>query len=254
MESVKHVNRGDPLSRDHQNLLVDQANSSVLLLEQLYHDLVADPPARLRMFKLTAALTYPTIPVDPTKITVEPTPYSEGAQPLYCYEASATDTYRSYGVDPESPAANGKTYTVWHANVFRDANGWAIGQPTFFANDIVTCWWNRQSTRWEILDPPCAVWHFELAETLTQWSGTTVSAYLRLRDGNGTVTTDCDTTFSVKDEDDIGFWGATGATGTAQIVRAGTSVVGLIQNLRCPSDCVCGEDSGPGPSCGSSSG
>jgi len=257
--TIPHVSRGERPKADSQNLLIDQSNEAARLAGLTGREFAEDRSGRLQLFQLATDLVYPTIPVDPTVFTVEPTPYTEEAQLVYCYQADAADLdgsgnkIRSYDVDPDTPDADSKVYTLWHPTVFRDANGWAIGQPTFFIGDQVLARWNRQSTRWEIVAPACDVWAFELKETLTQWTGGIVDAYLRLWDISlRDYVTDCTREFEVADRRDVGYFGAVGATGSAKIKGNGASLLGVIEELRCPSDCVCGEDSGPAASCSSS--
>jgi len=138
---------------------------------------LAPPETRLALVQLTSELSYPDLEGAGTShFTVEPTP-SATARQVWCHQfdpddkTPGGDPLRSYG-----GTANSKEETVYHAAVFRNASGYAIGHPTFRAGDRVFCVWNRQSGRWEILAPPLDVWRFELKTALSP--GSFATAYL----------------------------------------------------------------------------
>lgn len=95
--------------------------------------------------------------------------------------------------------------------------------------------------------PPIETWHFELAEELTQWKTTPTLVYRRFLDpsgnnGNGIFTTDCDESsrFYVMDLREVGYKGPSGSTGAADIIAVDNGAMGIVIDLRCPEDCICG--------------
>ncbi len=95
--------------------------------------------------------------------------------------------------------------------------------------------------------PPEPIYHFELAVELTQWATTPTLVYRRFLDpsgnnGNGIYVTTCDATtqFDVMDLSEVGYKGPAGSTGTARIITVDNGLIGVIMDLRCPDDCICG--------------
>ena len=98
--------------------------------------------------------------------------------------------------------------------------------------------------------PPIEIWYFELAEELVQWATTPTMVYRRFIDpegnsGNGELVTTCEAQyqFPVIDMKKIGYFGVAGATGSAHMVQTKNGPIGIIDDLRCPADCVCGDES-----------
>lgn len=103
-------------------------------------------------------------------------------------------------------------------------------------------------------------WRFELAEDLDQWQTGPCKAYRRCwdRSGYGNYATDCNQQFHIADWSQIGYFGYAnvGATGVCEMHKCDAGEagympgwVGVITDLRCPPECVCGEDN-PDPQCG----
>jgi hypothetical protein len=134
----------------------------------------APPEARIALVQLTSAMTYPDLAgAGSPHFTVEPTPYATARQ-VWCHQFDPDD--RSPGGAPlrsYDGTQHSKDETVWHPAAFRNADGYAIGHPSFRPGDRVFCLWNRQSGRWEILAPPLDVWRFELKTALEPGSWAT---------------------------------------------------------------------------------
>jgi hypothetical protein len=132
------VKKGDPLSADEQNKLIQKVNE---LLERQNHF----NEMYIHLFELTGD---PVIPSGSgTPITTEPTIYAK-AKKVYCHKfsASAGNTQRTYKTQP------GETVEVdlWFPIAVRDSNGY--GQYCGYAEgDLVLGRWNRQSGRWEAM-------------------------------------------------------------------------------------------------------
>jgi hypothetical protein len=117
-----------------------------------------------------------------------------------------------------------------------------------------------ESRRFEVVTiAPQVFYRFELAEDLSQWQSTPCKAYRRCYDkmANGGYFTDCNQMFKIGDWSDIGFFGYAdeGTTGVCEMHRCESGEsgylpgwIGVITNMRCPSECICGEE-GPEPSC-----
>jgi hypothetical protein len=117
-----------------------------------------------------------------------------------------------------------------------------------------------ESRRFEVVSlAQRTFWRFELAEDLEQWATEPVRAYRRCYDasGYGQYVTDCNQEFLIADWSEIGYFGyaSEGATGVCEMHRceAGQAGyrpgwVGVITDLRCPLECLCGEQ-GPDAHC-----
>jgi hypothetical protein len=98
-------------------------------------------------------------------------------------------------------------------------------------------------------------WRIELAEDLDQWATTPVLAYRRCWDpaangGYGGYVTDCEQQILIADWSQIGYFGYAdeGPTGVVELHQADNGRVGVLTDLRCPIECICG-DMGPEKSC-----
>lgn len=89
------------------------------------------------------------------------------------------------------------------------------------------------------------VWAFELAEDLPQWNQLPVWACKKdwdpsLHTGWGGYTTNPNIHFKVADWREVGYFGYAGAEGAARIRQCDNGIVGVIVDLECPPECLCG--------------
>ncbi len=103
------------------------------------------------LFQLTQALVYPD-GTDPTEPDV---PYTESARQVW-YRGS-DDAYGYTGDSPDT--------TLYHPTALRDAAAAPTGQATFHVGMRCHAWYNRQSSRWEIVAPALDIVRVELTAT-----------------------------------------------------------------------------------------
>jgi hypothetical protein len=122
------------------------------------------------------------------------------------------------------------------------------------------CKFFAESRRFEVIAlSNRTFWRIELAEDLDQWATEPVLAYRRCwhpagNGGYGEYLTDCEQTILIADWSEIGYFGyaSEGATGTVELHQSDNGRVGVLTDLRCPVECICGE-SNIDPACYSSS-
>lgn len=136
---------------------------------------------------------------------------------------------------------------VWDAICGHEGHAGQRGYAKFMA----------ESRRFEVVKMSGPTfWRIELAEDLDQWATSPVWAYRRCFDpaGYGGYVTDCNQTVLIADWSNIGYFGyaSEGATGVVEIHQSDNGRVGVLTDLRCPVECVCG-DEGPEGACYSSS-
>ena len=120
------------------------------------------------------------------------------------------------------------------------------------------CKFFAESRRFEVVVLRRAMVAVELAEDLDQWETEPVDFYRRCWDpsansGYGAFITDCDQTIKGKDGLQVGYFGyvSEGPTGIVEMFHADNGPVGVLRDLRCPIECICGEQ-GPDAHCDSS--
>jgi hypothetical protein len=107
-----------------------------------------------------------------------------------------------------------------------------------------------ESRRFEVVQLSSRTfWRVELAANLPQWSTSPVTAYRRCFDpaangGNGGYVTDTGQVVNIVDWSQIGYFGylSEGATGVVELHQAANGKVGVLTDLRCPNECVCGSE------------
>ncbi len=87
---------------------------------------------------------------------------------------------------------------------------------------------------------------FELAQNLPQWSDTPVEACKKkwkpdAHGGWGGYETDAGDRIKVADWRKVGYFGYAGAEGAAVIKQSDNGPIGVICDLECPPECLCGE-------------
>ena len=157
--TIPRVECGDPLSAARQNELIDQVNAlSRPGVAGRSHPGSAGaghptpPQMHVAIFELSESLNYPNTSGAPTDhFDREPTPFAQ-AQMVWCNQFQTSDVagdgtpIRSYGGTSYSPQE-----VVWYPSAQRNGAGYAVGTSPFATGDRVTCVWNRQSGRWEIV-------------------------------------------------------------------------------------------------------
>jgi hypothetical protein len=209
---MQRFHRGHPLSAKQSDRLVEQVDSlarpgAAGQAQYGAAGIVFDSPrpTQLAIFELTDNLVYPDLSdASDDHLDREPTPYAPARQVWYQQHSPADQDsdgapIGSYRAQPGEPATK-----VWYPQAMRNVAGYAMGTPPLGAGDRVTCYWNRQSGRWEILGEPWRVWRFELLTALLP-GGTATANLLSCGDDHYRLQTEVEIT--VWDALQGAYWG-----------------------------------------------
>ncbi|HUT11750.1 MAG TPA: hypothetical protein VMY42_14715, partial [Thermoguttaceae bacterium] len=158
------VRKGEPLSADQQNRLIETVNDLGKL--SVPGAMTGGPggpsftsplQATVQVFELTGDLTYPETTTEAPYATAKMVVYHPGDE--------------TYGHTDRS-----NEQTIYHPRALRDALGNYLPMPIMASGEWVAASWNTQSGRWEIIAPAEDLLRFELKTALAL--GGIATAYL----------------------------------------------------------------------------
>jgi len=145
------VRKGEPLSADQQNRLIETVNDLGKL--SVPGAMTGGPggpsftsplQATVQVFELTGDLTYPETTTEAPYATAKMVVYHPGDE--------------TYGHTDRS-----NEQTIYHPRALRDALGNYLPMPIMASGEWVAASWNTQSGRWEIIAPAEDLLRFQLA-------------------------------------------------------------------------------------------